>query len=164
MYVHSKSDVTEHLLMATKHLARQRQQWLGAAGTFKTTTKIAIPSFTASYLPMSPILVPLNFTEATEKRRSLRALTSKTTVDDKVIVELAKAAIRNVPSAFNNQSARMTIVFGADHQKLWSITADALLARIGSERWNSGTKTRISGFAGGYGTIMFWDDGSCVDA
>jgi predicted oxidoreductase (fatty acid repression mutant protein) len=38
------------------------------------------------------------------------------------------------------------------------------LAKIRPERWILGTKDRISGFAGAYGTILFWDDGACADA
>ncbi|KPI39771.1 putative nitro HBN1 [Cyphellophora attinorum] len=103
-------------------------------------------------------LVPLSFGEATHKRRTYRDLENRSTVADKTIISLAEAAIVDVPSAFNNQAARLTILFDNDHKKLWSITANALLAKIGEERWNSGTKDRIAGFAGAYGTILFWDD------
>ncbi|KAK9364601.1 Nitroreductase [Lipomyces kononenkoae] len=113
---------------------------------------------------MSSPIVTLSFTEATQKRRSIRTLESKTTVPDSTIVKLAEAAILTVPSAFNNQSTRLTVVFGVDHKKLWSITATALLAKIGEERWNGGTKDRIANYANAYGTIMFWDDESCAAA
>ncbi|KAJ5984412.1 Nitroreductase [Penicillium waksmanii] len=113
---------------------------------------------------MASPIVTMSFTEATQKRRTIRALDSKTTVPDSTIVKLASAAILTVPSAFDNQSARLTVVFGDDHKKLWSITADALLAKIGEERWNGGTKDRIANFANAYGTILFWDDQSCATA
>lgn len=145
--------------MATRHYLGQ-PSW---AAVFKTTIGTLMQPRPLSRLTMASPLVPLSFTKATEMRRTRRALTSKTTVDDSVIIKIAEAAILTVPSAFNNQSARMTIVFRTEHQKLWSITADALLAKIGPERWNSGPKDRISGFASAYGTIMFWDDGSCAD-
>jgi predicted oxidoreductase (fatty acid repression mutant protein) len=106
----------------------------------------------------------MSFSEATQKRRTIRDLESKTTVPDNTIIKLAEAAILNVPSAFDNQSARLTVLFGDDHKKLWSITADELLAKIGKERWNEGTKDRIANFANAYGTIMFWDDQSCAAA
>jgi len=113
---------------------------------------------------MASPIVTMSFSEATQKRRTIRALEAKTTVPDSTIVKLAEAAILTVPSAFDNQSARLTILFGEDHKKLWSITADALLAKIGEERWNAGTKDRIANFAIAYGTIMFWDDQSCAAA
>lgn len=107
----------------------------------------------------------MSFTEATQSRRSIRALESKTTVPDSTIAQLAETAILTVPSAFNSQTTRLTVLFGDDHQKLWSITADALRAKIGEERWNAGTKNRIAGNrASACGTILFWDDQSCATA
>ncbi|KAF2675310.1 Nitroreductase [Microthyrium microscopicum] len=113
---------------------------------------------------MASPIVTMGFSEATQKRRTIRALDAKTTVPDSTIVKLAEAAILTVPSAFDNQSTRLTIVFGDDHKKLWSITGDALLAKIGEERWLGGTKDRITNFANAYGTILFWDDLSCAEA
>lgn len=106
----------------------------------------------------------MSFSEATHQRRSHRALENKSSVPDETIVKIAESAILDVPSAFNNQSARLTVLFGDDHKKLWSITGDALLAKIGEERWNGGTKDRIAGFAGSYGTILFWDDWAAAEA
>ncbi|SCU89139.1 LAFA_0E16336g1_1 [Lachancea sp. 'fantastica'] len=113
---------------------------------------------------MTSSLIKLGFTEATQKRRSIRALEPKSTVPDSTIVKLAEAAILTVPSAFDSQTARLTVVFGDDHKKLWSITADALLAKIGEERWLGGTKDRIANFANAYGTILFWDDHTSASA
>ncbi|KAF2228889.1 Nitroreductase [Viridothelium virens] len=113
---------------------------------------------------MASPIVTLSFTEATQKRRTIRALESKTTVPDSTIVKLAESAILTVPSAFDSQTTRLTVLFGDNHKKLWSITADALLAKIGEERWNGGTKDRIANFANAYGTILFWDDQSSATA
>lgn len=109
----------------------------------------------------SPI-VTMRFSEATQNRRSIRTLDAKITVPDETIIKLAENALLTIPSAFNSQSTRLTILIGEDHQKLWSITADALLAKIGQNRWNGGTKDRIAGYSDAYGTILFWDDRSCV--
>ncbi|KAF2725549.1 Nitroreductase [Polychaeton citri CBS 116435] len=109
---------------------------------------------------MASPIVTMSFTEATQKRRSMRALEPKTTVPDSTIVKLVETAILTVPSAFDSQTTRVTLLFGDDHKKLWSITADALLEKMGEERWNRGTKDRIANFANTYGTIMFWDDQS----
>lgn len=91
----------------------------------------------------------MNFTEATQSR-SIRDLEAKTTVPDSTIVKLAEAAILTVPSAFDSLSTRLTVVFGEGHKKLWSITADALLAKIGEESWNEGTKNCIAHSANAY--------------
>ncbi|CEP64179.1 uncharacterized protein LALA0_S10e04214g [Lachancea lanzarotensis] len=107
---------------------------------------------------MTSSLIKLTLTEAAHKRRTFRALEPKSTVPDSTIVKLAEDAILTVPSAFDSQTTRLTVLFGDDHKKLWSITADALLAKIGEERWLGGTKDRIANFANAYGTILFWDD------
>lgn len=113
---------------------------------------------------MASPVVTMSFTEATQRRRTIRTLDSNITVPDSTIVKLAEAAVLTVPSAFNNQSVRLMVVFGDNHKKLWSITADALLVRIGEERWNGGTKDRIASFADAYGTVLFWDDQLCAAA
>jgi predicted oxidoreductase (fatty acid repression mutant protein) len=113
---------------------------------------------------MASPIVKMSFSEATQMRRSIRALQPKTTVPDSTIIKLAEAAILTVPSAFDNQSTRLTVLFGNDHLKLWSITADALRPKIGETRWNEGFKEKIANFSNAYGTIMFWDDQSCVAA
>lgn len=37
-------------------------------------------------------------------------------------------AVKQSPSAFNSQSARVVILFGADNAKLWSLVWDKVLA------------------------------------
>lgn len=78
---------------------------------------------TFQVLTKAPLLsnlfkLPMSFTEATQKRRSIRALEPKTTVPDSTIVQLAEAAILTVPSAFNSQTTRLTVLFGDDHKSL----------------------------------------------
>jgi uncharacterized protein len=79
-------------------------------------------------------------------------------VPNSEIVKIAETALLNVPSAFNTESTRITVLLGTNHTKLWEIVANALLAKIGAERFNAGTKDRIAGFANGYGSILFFDD------
>jgi uncharacterized protein len=57
----------------------------------------------------------------------------------------------------------MTVLLKSEHDKLWDIVASALLAKIGQERFNAGTKDRIAGFKNAYGSILFWDDSGTVD-
>ncbi|KAJ5688219.1 hypothetical protein N7536_010838 [Penicillium majusculum] len=131
--------------------------------TVRAFTKVSTSSSLAT-LAMSSPTVTMSFTEAAQKRRTIRALEQKTTVPDNTIIKLGEVAILTIPSAFNSQSARLTVLFGDDHKRLWSITVDALLAKIGEQRWNEGTKDRIANFANAYGTILFWDDQSCAAA
>lgn len=106
---------------------------------------------------MSPPHI-MSFSQATEQRRSIRALHATSPVPDNHIVHLAEQAIRYVPSAFNSQTPRLAVLFGENHKRFWSITADALFVKIGEQRWNEGTKDRIANFANSYATILFFDD------
>ena len=47
---------------------------------------------------MASPIVTMSFTEATQKRRTIRALESKTTVPESIIIKLIEAAILTVPS------------------------------------------------------------------
>ena len=98
------------------------------------------------------------FLEATDARRTFYALEKKSTLPDSEIRELCEHAMLTVPSAFNNQSIRMTLLLHDNHDKLWTIVGDTLLKKIGQERYEASTKGRIAGFANAYGTILFWDD------
>jgi uncharacterized protein len=92
-----------------------------------------------------------SFFTARGHRRSYYALLPKSTVPDSEIVKIAETALLNVPSAFNNESTRITVLLGTNYTKLWEIVANALLAKIGAEHFNAGTKD-------GYGSILFFDD------
>jgi predicted oxidoreductase (fatty acid repression mutant protein) len=100
----------------------------------------------------------VSFATATGKRRTIRALQPISPIPDCDIVGLASDALRYVPSAFNSQSTRLSNHFSQAHCKLWSVTLAALETRLGAERYNSGIADRISAYAKGYGTILFWDD------
>lgn len=146
---------SKHLLFAypphvpTKRLVRM------TATTLAPSNGIQSPESNSKSSP----LVSMPFTEATALRRSLRALEPRSPVPDRVIVAVAMEALLTVPSAFNNQAARLAVLLGADHARLWSFTGQQLEAKIGSERYNAGTKERIDAFReGGYGTILFFDD------
>jgi predicted oxidoreductase (fatty acid repression mutant protein) len=106
----------------------------------------------------------MSFTEATHNRRSIRSLQAFSPVPDAVIVALAERAILDVPSAFNSQTTRMTILFGAHHKKLWAFAARMLYAKLGEERFNApsagrpSVKDKFTSYMDAYGTILFWDD------
>ncbi|MFY9394542.1 MAG: nitroreductase family protein, partial [Halanaerobiales bacterium] len=63
-----------------------------------------------------------NFLEAIQKRRSYYGIGGEKIVSEERIEELVKEAVKYVPSAFNSQSARVVILFGENHKKLWDIT------------------------------------------
>lgn len=97
-----------------------------------------------------------------ETRRSIYALNDQLPVAKEEIVKLVEHAILHTPSAFNSQSTRIVILFGADHKKLWQITEDTLRKIVNDEERFVPTKKKIDGFKAGAGTIMFFEDQSVV--
>jgi len=97
-----------------------------------------------------------------EKRRSIYALNNQLPVSNDQIVKLVEHAILHTPSAFNSQSARIVVLFGDDHNKLWDITEETLKAIVGDEEKFKGTKDKIAGFRAGAGTVLFFEDKGVV--
>ena len=97
-----------------------------------------------------------------EKRRSIYALSNQLPVSNDEVVKLVEHAILHTPSAFNSQSARIVVLFGDDHNKLWDITEETLKAIVGDEDKFKGTKDKIAGFRAGAGTVLFFEDKGVV--
>ncbi|MDI9479174.1 MAG: nitroreductase family protein [Bacillota bacterium] len=102
-----------------------------------------------------------NFLEAIQKRRSYYGIGGEKIVSEERIEELVKEAVKYVPSAFNSQSARVVILFGENHKKLWDITEETL-RKIVPEGQFASTEKKMAGFRGGYGTVLFFEDDAVV--
>ena len=100
--------------------------------------------------------------QVAEKRRSIYALSNQLPVSNDEVVKLVEHAILHTPSAFNSQSARIVVLFGDDHNKLWDITEETLKAIVGDEEKFKGTKDKIAGFRAGAGTVLFFEDKGVV--
>lgn len=97
-----------------------------------------------------------------EKRRSIYALSNQLPVSNDEIVNLVEHAVLHTPSAFNSQSARIVVLFGEDHKKLWDITEETLKVIVGDDEKFQGTKDKIAGFRAGAGTVLFFEDKGVV--
>lgn len=102
-----------------------------------------------------------SFTELLKKRRSIYNLGNRTTLPENEISALIKDAVKYTPSAFNSQSARIVILFGAQNQKLWQITREALAAVVPADKF-APTAQKIASFAAGSGSVLFLDDTQTV--
>lgn len=103
------------------------------------------------------------FVEALKHRRTYYVLSPKSSISDDEIGEIIKTTLSYVPSAFNSQSARMVLLLGEAHQKLWDIVKDTLKGIVGEKDFKK-TEEKINGsFASGYGTILFFEDMDVVD-
>jgi len=95
-------------------------------------------------------------------RRSYYSIGSDSPVLDEEVVHVIREAVKNVPSAFNSQSTRIVLLLGDEHKKLWSIVKETLKARISAEAFAK-TEVKIDGcFAGGHGTVLYFEDTSVV--
>ena len=98
-----------------------------------------------------------SFSEAMKNRRSVYAIGSGSPVSDDRIREVIGEAVANVPSAFNSQSARVVVLFGDAHLKLWDITKETLRKLVPADKFQP-TSDKIDGFAAGHGTALYFDD------
>ena len=68
--------------------------------------------------------------QAAEKRRSIYALNKQLPVPAADVVKIIEHAVKHTPSAFNSQSTRLVVLLGAEHEKLWQLTEQALAAIV----------------------------------
>ena len=100
--------------------------------------------------------------ELAKNRRSIYSLSKKLPISTQRITEIVNQTTLETPSSFNSQSNRVVVLYGAEHDKLWDITSDALKAIVPAESWES-TAGRISGFKAAAGTVLFYVDNTTVE-
>lgn len=93
-----------------------------------------------------------SFLDAVHARRTYYSLEKTSPIPDSRIEEIARVAIKDVPSSFNSQSARMVVLLKDEHDKFWDTTKEILKAIVPEDSW-SHTEQRINGFRAGYGTV-----------
>ncbi|KAA6204614.1 MAG: nitroreductase family protein [Candidatus Tokpelaia sp.] len=98
---------------------------------------------------------------AIKKRRTQYSLGRKLPLPQAEVEALIKEAVRLAPSAFNSQSSRITILFGAQSDKLWDI-AKAELRKIVPADGFAKTAEKLESFAAGAGTVLFYEDQNSV--
>ena len=105
-----------------------------------------------------------NFLEAVKHRRSYYSITNESPVSDTEIENIISTVVKYGPSAFNSQSARVVLLLGDKHRRFWEIVKDVLKAQIGEERFPATGEKIDRMFASGYGTVLFYEDWSVVEA
>jgi len=103
------------------------------------------------------------FFSAVKDRRTYYGICKESVITDERIHQVVQEAVKHTPSAFNSQSARVVILLGAQHDKLWSI-AKSELEKIVSADGFAATEEKINGFANGYGSVMFFEDMAVVES
>lgn len=95
------------------------------------------------------------------KRRTQYALGKTLPQSPDAVEALIKQAIRLSPSAFNSQSSRAVILFGADSDKVWSLIEGELRKIVPAENF-APTEAKMQGFAAGAGTVLFYEDQATI--
>ncbi|MBO4401873.1 MAG: nitroreductase family protein [Selenomonadaceae bacterium] len=104
-----------------------------------------------------------NFTEAVVNRRTVYALDKNIPALESEVIAAVERMTKEVPSAFNMQSARVIVTMGEHHENVWEITKAALRKIVPADKF-SGTEAKIDSFAAGYGTILFFEETDTVKA
>lgn len=103
-----------------------------------------------------------DFYTAVKERRSIYGISKEVDVSDEKIQEVINEAVKYTPSAFNSQSARVVLLLGEYHDKVWDITKEALRKIVSEDQFPT-TEEKINSFRSGYGTVLFFEDQSVVE-
>ncbi|MDQ6419762.1 nitroreductase family protein [Paenibacillus sp. LHD-117] len=111
---------------------------------------------------MGTLTATKDFYTALQSRRSIYAISNEQVVSDERIQEVINHAVKHTPSSFNSQSARVVVLLGDQHKKLWSITTDTLKAIVPADQFGP-TQEKMNAFGAGYGTVLFFEDNEVVE-
>ena len=104
-----------------------------------------------------------SFFEAVKNRRTYYGISKESPISDSAIQEIVSEAVKHAPSAFNSQSARVVLLFGAQHDRLWDITKEELRKIVPAEAFQA-TEDKINGaFKSGYGSVLFFEDNAVIE-
>jgi len=104
-----------------------------------------------------------DFLGAIAKRRSIYGIGKDTDVTPERVQEIVEQALLYTPTAFNSQSARILILFGEHHIKLWDITMEILRNIVPADVFPK-TEQKINSFAAGVGTVLYFEDMSVIES
>ena len=107
--------------------------------------------------------MPKDFMSAVQDRRTIYGISPESTISYDRLKEVIDHAVKYTPSAFNSQTAKVVILLGEHHDKLWNITK-AKLKKIVPESNFPATETKINSFKNGFGTIMYFEDQAGIQA
>lgn len=104
-----------------------------------------------------------DFLTAVADRRTFYGISKESVVSDDRIKEIIDHAVKHTPSSFNSQSARVVLLLGNHHDKLWDIAKEALRKIVPADQFSS-TEDKINSFKSGYGTVLFFEDSSVIES
>jgi predicted oxidoreductase (fatty acid repression mutant protein) len=111
---------------------------------------------------MEEKIMSKDFNSAIKNRRSIYGISKEVSVSQEKIQEVINNAVMHTPSAFNSQSARVIVLLGNNHDKLWDITKEALRKIVPADKF-APTDQKINSFKSGYGTVLFFEEMSIIE-
>lgn len=103
-----------------------------------------------------------NFLTLIKTRRSSYSIENKLPVEEKEIEKIIENALINYPSLLSSQSARIILLIGEKHLRLWQIVKNMLRRAMPDEPYFKAENKINNSFASGYGTILFFEDTATV--
>lgn len=103
-----------------------------------------------------------SFFSAVKDRRTFYGISKGFVVSDERIQQIVEEAVKYTPSAFNSQSARVVVLLGDQHDKLWTATNNELRKIVPAENF-APTEEKLNSFRSGYGSILFFEDSAVVE-
>lgn len=91
------------------------------------------------------------------RRRSIYALGNTRVVTDLCLEDTLKDCLKNCPTPFNAQSARLVLLLDKHHSNFWDLVAEKVLAAAVSGKKET-AKQKMNSFKSAYGTILFFED------
>ncbi len=104
-----------------------------------------------------------SFFAAVQDRRTYYGIAKEAVVSDERIQQVIEDAVKHTPSAFNSQSARVIVLLGEQHDRLWEITKAELKKIVPAAAFAS-TEEKINSFKNGYGSVLFLEDTAVVES
>ena len=107
------------------------------------------------------MVIAKTFENALKERRSFYAIGKEPVINDTEIQSIIADAVKYTPSAFNSQSSRVIVLFGAQHDTLWDMTKETLRPLVPADKF-AATEEKVNGFKNGSGTVLYFEDQDTV--
>ncbi|AUL46268.1 nitroreductase [Bordetella trematum] len=101
------------------------------------------------------------YIDALKQRRTQYALGRNLSHGKQELATIIQEAVKHSPSAFNSQSSRVVVLFGAESEALWDIAIDEVRKVAPAETFAQ-TEAKLKSFAAGVGTVLFFEDQDVV--
>lgn len=100
--------------------------------------------------------------DSLSRRRSIYALGHTRIVTDFCLEDTLKDCLKNCPTPFNAQSARLVLLLNKNHLDFWNLVLQKVTAAAPIGKKDS-VAQKINSFAAAYGTILFFEDLSVLE-